>query len=60
MNLEDFPYSGVSPRYSTLRKQGYLVLIAERNLVFYKVNEDEKMVTIYAIVDGRQEYKNLI
>ena len=60
MNLEDFPYSGVSPRYSTLRKQGYLVLIAERHLVFYKVNEDEKMVTVYAIVDGRQEYKNLI
>lgn len=60
MNLEDFPYSGVSPRYSTLRKQGYLVLIVERHLVFYKVNEDEKMVTVYAIVDGRQEYKNLI
>lgn len=60
MNLEDFPYSGVSPRYSTLRKQGYLVLIAERHLVFYKVSEDDKLVTVYAVVDGRQEYKNLI
>ena len=25
MNLEEFPYAGVKPRYSILRKQGYLV-----------------------------------
>lgn len=60
MRLEDFPYSGVLPRYSILRKQGYLVLIIERHLVFYKVEEDNKVVTIYAIVDARREYKNLI
>ncbi len=60
MRLEDFPYSGVLPRYSILRKQGYLVLIIERHLVFYKVDEDNKVVTIYAIVDARREYKNLI
>ena len=58
--LEEFPMSGSEPRYSILRKQGYRVLIVERHLVFYKVNDNEKIVTIYAIVDGRQEYKNLI
>lgn len=58
--LEDFPLSGSVPRYSILRKQGYRVVIAERHLVFYKVNENSKTVTIYAIVDGRREYKNLI
>lgn len=58
--LEEFPMSGSEPRYSILRKQGYRVLIVERHLVFYKVSENEKTVTIYAIVDGRQEYKNLI
>ena len=58
--LEEFPMSGSIPRYSILRKQGYRVLIVERHLVFYKVNEDEKVVTIYAIVDGRREYRNLI
>lgn len=58
--LEEFPMSGSIPRYSILRKQGYRVLIIERHLVFYKVNEDEKIVTIYAIVDSRREYKNLI
>lgn len=59
-SLEDFPTSGSVPRYSILRKQGFRVLIVERHMVFYKVNKDEKVVTIYAIVDGRREYKNLI
>ncbi|MDO4331074.1 MAG: type II toxin-antitoxin system RelE/ParE family toxin [Eubacteriales bacterium] len=59
-HLEDFPLSGNVPRYSILRKQGYRVLIVERHLIFYKVDVINKVVTIYAIVDGRREYKNLI
>lgn len=58
--LEGFPLSGSIPRYSILRKQGYRVVVVERHLVFYKVNSDERVVTIYAIVDGRQEYRNLL
>ncbi len=59
-NLEDFPMSGNVPRYSILRKQGYRVLIVERHLIFYKVDDDKRLVIIYAIVDGRREYRNLI
>lgn len=58
--LKDFPMSGSLPKYSILRKQGYRVLIVERHLIFYKVNCNEKNVIVYAIVDGRQEYKKLI
>lgn len=58
--LEDFPMSGSVPKYSILRKQGYRVLIVERHLVFYKVNSNEGIVTIYAVVDSRQQYKNLL
>lgn len=58
--LRDYPLSGSTPRYSILRKQGYKVLIVEKHLVFYKINEEERIVTIYAIVNGRREYKNLI
>lgn len=58
--LQNFPNSGNVPRYSILKKQGYRVLIVEKHLVFYKVNEENKTVIIYAIVDGRREYKNLI
>ena len=52
--------SGSVPRYATLRRQGYKVLIVEQHLVFYKVNDTSKTVIIYAVVDGRREYKNLI
>lgn len=58
--LQNFPNSGNVPRYSILKKQGYRVLIVEKHLVFYKVNEENNTVIIYAIVDGRREYKNLI
>lgn len=60
MQLAEFPYIGVKPRYTILRKQGYLVLIVERHLIFYKVEDVEKVATVYAVVDGRKEYKNLI
>lgn len=59
-NLIDFPKSGSIPRYSILRKQGYRMLIVERHLIFYKVDDDKRMVIIYAIVDGRREHRNLI
>lgn len=58
--LEDFPFSGSVPKYSILRKQGYRVLVVERHLIFYKVNEVEKTAIIYAVVDGRREYRNLL
>ena len=60
MRLAEFPYSGTEPRYSILRKQGYRVLIVEKQLIFYKVDDDARTVTIHAVVDGRMEYKNLI
>ena len=58
--LQDFPESGNIPRYSILKKQGYRVVIVERHLIFYKFSKEEKTVIIYAIVDGRREYRNLI
>lgn len=59
-SLEELPMSGSIPRYSILKKQGFRVLIVERHLVFYKIYEDKEEVVIYAIVDGRREYRNLI
>ena len=50
----------IQPRYATLCRQGYLVLIGERNLVFYKVTEKDKKLVIYAVVDDRREYKNMV
>ena len=58
--LADFPESGSLSRYGALRARGYRVLIAEKHLVFYKVDEERRMVMVYAIVDGRRDYLNLI
>ena len=58
--LQEFPESGSILGYSILKKQGYRVVIIERHLVFYKIYEEDKTVVIYAIVDGRREYRNLI
>ena len=58
--LEDNPYIGTKPRYSILSRQGFLVLILEKDLVFYKVDDKEKIVTIYAVVDQRQDYLSIV
>ena len=60
LELSEFPYIGVKPRYSILKKQGYRVLIIDKLLVFYKVKESSESVIIYAIFNEKQEYRNLI
>lgn len=58
--LGENPELGIAPRYLVLKRQGYKVLILEKDLVFYKVNEARKEVIIYAVVDQRQDYLNII
>lgn len=60
MDLGDNPYIGVEPKYNVLRRQGYMVLILEKDLVFYKVDDDKKQVIVYAVVDQRQDYLSII
>ena len=43
-----------------LRRQGFKVLIVEKNLIFYKINDERKEIIIYAVVDQRQDYINII
>ena len=60
MMLADDPYIGEEPRYTLLKRQGYRVLVLEKDLVFYKVDVTQKRVTIYAVVDQRQDYLNIL
>lgn len=60
MSLADNPYISTAPRYMILRRQGYKVLITKKNLVFYKIDEIQKMVIVYAVVDQREDYLNII
>lgn len=60
LHLGNNPNIGTIPRYHILRQQGYKVLILEKNLVFYKVDDERKRVIIYAVVGQRQDYLNII
>ena len=60
LELSDNPYIGTKPTYLVLKRQGYKVLILEKDLMFYKVDEAEKKVIVYAVVDQRQEYLNIL
>ena len=58
--LGDNPYIGTEPRYTVLKRQGYKVLILEKDLVFYKIDDDRKTVIVYAVFDQRQDYLSII
>lgn len=60
LELGDDPYIGTEPRYLVLKRQGYKVLVLEKDLVFYKIDEEHKKVVIYAVVDQRQDYLNVL
>lgn len=59
-NLKKYPYIGAVPRYQAISKQGYRALICKQNIVFYKVNEQEKVITLHIIVPSKRNYINLI
>lgn len=58
--LADNPYLGTEPKYHFLRRQGYKVLILEKDLVFYQIDERKKEVIIYAVIDQRQDYLDIV
>ncbi len=58
--LADYPASGAPPRYAALRARGFRVLIVGKYLVFCIVEHERETVTVYAVVDGRRDYLNLI
>ena len=60
MSLGENPYICTEPKYNILKRQGYLVLILDKDLVFYKVDDDKRQVIVYAVVDQRQDYLSII
>ena len=60
MLLADNPKLGEVPRYPFLKRQGYRVLILEKDLVFYKIDDEKKIITIYAVFDHRQDYISIL
>ncbi len=59
-NLSAFPRMCADPKYPVLKRQGYKVLVLKKNLVFYKVNDEEQTVIIDAIVDSCRDYVRIV
>ena len=55
--LEEFPYIG--PLDSVEEFKNYHLLISRKNIVFYRVVEEEKMVICEIIASSNQNYLNL-
>ena len=60
MTLGDNPNIGDIPRDIEIRRLGFRVLVLKKDIIFYKINEEKKIITIYAIVDQRQDYLKII
>ncbi|MBQ9886691.1 MAG: hypothetical protein IJM37_07530 [Lachnospiraceae bacterium] len=58
--LNDDPYIGKEPNYLVLKRQGYRVLIPKKDMIFFKIDEVEKIITVYAVTDQRSDYVNII
>ncbi len=60
LQLAAAPHAGSYPRFASLRRRGFRVLIMDKYLAFYKVNDEKQTVTIYHIVDSRTNYQYYI
>jgi toxin ParE1/3/4 len=58
--LVDNPDIGTDPGYLVLKRQGFKVLILEKDLVFCKIDEKQHQIVVYAVADQRQDYLNII
>ena len=60
LSLKNYPERGSIPRYKILRLQGYRILMIESHLVFYKTNDQNKMVIVYRILHQKTAYFNFL
>ena len=54
--LEDFPQIGAYPKDRVLISMGYRFLIHKDYLTFYTVDDDQKIVRIFAIFHAKRDY----
>ncbi len=60
ISLERFPERGSNPRYKILSNQGYKFLAIKSHLIFYKVDQENKIVTIYRVLHNKSQYQNFL
>lgn len=58
--LKNYPNSGILPKDRFLLSVGYRFLIYGDYLTFYKTDEVEKKVIIYAVINGKRNYSKFL
>lgn len=58
--LSIFPYSGIAVPDKKLAGSGFRMIVVEIYLLFYKVFDDEKKVTVYRVMNGKRNYPALM
>lgn len=59
-SLSQFPNRGINPKDTLLKSFEIKFIISGHYLIFYRVNEERKMVNICGIFDGRMQYKKFL
>lgn len=59
-NLAHYPFMGSIPRDEKIAEQGYRMVIVEPYLVFYLLVTDDNSVEIHRVLQGKQNYPNMI
>ena len=59
--LRSFPNAGALPRDEFLRSVGFrYVIYKDKYLIFYKVDDAEKTVTVYAVFNAKADYTRIM
>lgn len=49
-----------NPRYKILNNQGYKFLVVKSHLIFYKGDQENKIVTIYRVLHNKSQYQSFL
>lgn len=58
--LKDFPFSGARPRDRVMLSGDFRYLVHGDYLIFYTVDEINRMVKIFAIFNAKQDYARVL
>lgn len=60
VQIQNFPYSGVTVPDPKLSKSGFRMVVVRNYLMLYKVFEKEKKVVFYRVLNGKTNYPVLM
>lgn len=60
IKLTEFPYRYAPVKDERLAGQGFRLMVVDKHLIFYLINEREKTVSVIRILYGKRNWINLL